>query len=841
MTDPLGHVSSYTYDARGNLASYTDADGRLITFSSDSDNRLITEDWHDAEGNLVDVLQFTYNSQGLLATASNDAGEYTFSYDSQGRLVRETEPYGDWLDFSYDTTGDTTVTDSTGGVTVSTYNAEGQLVSTQLSAPGSATIGVNIDYTDDGQVADEIRTSNGGIVGYTNNTYDASGNPTNIVELDADGDLIDSFAYTYNSDGQVTSETDDSSPGVVSTAPADNMTNVALALYIDSEPTPASSTTNYAYDASGQLIAAGSTTYSYDANGNRTSPGYKIGPDNQVLSDGTWNYTYDADGNRISETDPSTGITWNYTYDDANRLTSATEFNAAQHQIYKETFDYDVFGNQIEQSIWSAATTTPSVERYAFNGTQIWAAFDGNNNLTTRYLNGQDTAAPLARESADGTVGWYLTDRLGSVRDIVDNSGTILDHIDYDAYGNVVSQTNPAEGDQFQYAGMQFISVVGIYYDHARDYDPGTGTWTSQDPMGFDSGVTNTYTYVGNRPTQTTDPSGEIWGLGFAALGAGIGVAVYAGTTLLSGGEFSKGGFAGAATSGAIFGIGVGAFTGDPAAAGLAGALIVGSVAGGVSGAAGSVVQQGIDKGFSNIDGVQVANSTAGGMVGGAVGLGTLGNPAAATLGRVLASGTMGGAAGGAVQGGANAAANGQNIPVGMATGGAIGAAQGFAGALLAAPAVKMIPSKPTPQPLPPKPAPQFPDMTVVGNGSNYIAYFQGEKGGGGAAFKVSEAGEVSITMVETRTARPPLPPRSAGPGTANALNMIGTDKPPIIEMQNVVNQTTILQLADNVPVQNTLLGQTLTGIAESLGGHVVRMEVVFEGDSFNIRAYVEY
>jgi RHS repeat-associated protein len=97
---------------------------------------------------------------------------------------------------------------------------------------------------------------------------------------------------------------------------------------------------------------------------------------------------------------------------------------------------------------------------------------------------------------------------LGSVRDIVSSAGTVLDHIDYDAYGNVTSQTDPAEGDQYLFAGMQFIAVVGLYYDHARDYDPKTGTWTTQDPMGFDAGDANLYRYVSNSPTNLTDPSG---------------------------------------------------------------------------------------------------------------------------------------------------------------------------------------------------------------------------------------------------------------------------------------------------------------------------------------------
>ncbi len=39
-------------------------------------------------------------------------------------------------------------------------------------------------------------------------------------------------------------------------------------------------------------------------------------------------------------------------------------------------------------------------------------------------------------------------------------------------------------------------------------YDPTVGRWLSQDPIGFQAGDPNLYRYVGNSPTNFTDPSG---------------------------------------------------------------------------------------------------------------------------------------------------------------------------------------------------------------------------------------------------------------------------------------------------------------------------------------------
>lgn len=39
-------------------------------------------------------------------------------------------------------------------------------------------------------------------------------------------------------------------------------------------------------------------------------------------------------------------------------------------------------------------------------------------------------------------------------------------------------------------------------------YDPRIGRWTSEDPIAFEGGDANLYRYVGNSPTNYTDPTG---------------------------------------------------------------------------------------------------------------------------------------------------------------------------------------------------------------------------------------------------------------------------------------------------------------------------------------------
>jgi RHS repeat-associated protein len=82
------------------------------------------------------------------------------------------------------------------------------------------------------------------------------------------------------------------------------------------------------------------------------------------------------------------------------------------------------------------------------------------------------------------------------------------DEITYDPFGDIVTQTNATDAVRFGFAGMEYDSTTGLYYDHARYYDAAIGRFTSQDPKSFAAGDTNLYRYVGNQPTTGTDPSG---------------------------------------------------------------------------------------------------------------------------------------------------------------------------------------------------------------------------------------------------------------------------------------------------------------------------------------------
>ena len=128
--------------------------------------------------------------------------------------------------------------------------------------------------------------------------------------------------------------------------------------------------------------------------------------------------------------------------------------------------------------------------------------------IEKRYLHGARVDQVLAQEDGNGDVIWHLTDHLGTVKDLVDSSGTVVNHFVYDSYGNLVSQTDETVVSRYLFTGREWDSEIGLYYYRARYYDATVGRFISQDPIGFEAEDSNLYRYVVNNPVDTVDPLG---------------------------------------------------------------------------------------------------------------------------------------------------------------------------------------------------------------------------------------------------------------------------------------------------------------------------------------------
>jgi RHS repeat-associated protein len=84
----------------------------------------------------------------------------------------------------------------------------------------------------------------------------------------------------------------------------------------------------------------------------------------------------------------------------------------------------------------------------------------------------------------------------------------VLNHVVYDAFGGVTTQTDESVVFRYGYTAREFDAESGLQYNRARYLDSFTGKFISEDPIGFGGGDVNLSRYVGNSPIKYTDPLG---------------------------------------------------------------------------------------------------------------------------------------------------------------------------------------------------------------------------------------------------------------------------------------------------------------------------------------------
>jgi len=111
---------------------------------------------------------------------------------------------------------------------------------------------------------------------------------------------------------------------------------------------------------------------------------------------------------------------------------------------------------------------------------------------------------------------FYLHDRLGSVRQLVNTSGNVVNSYTYDPWGNAFpSETSETVDNDIEFANYQWDDTVGMYYLNARWYDPVILRFTGRDPVRgkLQKPLSlHVYLYCVNDPVNGIDPSGKFIG-----------------------------------------------------------------------------------------------------------------------------------------------------------------------------------------------------------------------------------------------------------------------------------------------------------------------------------------
>ena len=108
----------------------------------------------------------------------------------------------------------------------------------------------------------------------------------------------------------------------------------------------------------------------------------------------------------------------------------------------------------------------------------------------------------------NGNTYYYIMDRLGNVRYVVNSSGAIVQSYLYTPFGQVHSSSGSLS-QPYQYVGGEGYyteETMGLQLLGQRWYDEEVGRFISRDPIGEEGGL-NLYVYVGNNPLNYLAPS----------------------------------------------------------------------------------------------------------------------------------------------------------------------------------------------------------------------------------------------------------------------------------------------------------------------------------------------
>lgn len=438
VTDPLGLVTRYDYDAAGQLAS-VDAPGangarQVTTFAYNANGDLVRV--VDAEGRAIDMEYDANGNQTLQRDAAGNTVRRV--YDAQNRLISETaylvaDPDGagtgqpgapQTTRYVYDAGNKSLLRfaiSPEGRVTEYRYDAAGNRVRSIEYTAGS----YNVASLTEASVVTEAQGA----------AWAASQDKRKVVQTD----------MTYDFRGQLQS--------TVTYATVDASGNGVAA---------GASTVQYVYDQHGWLLktisgTGGVTQYSYDGLGRLVA---SIDPANQLTAT-----RYDDAGNKTSVLSAN-GLVTTSVYDKAGRLVSVSQANASAQQLGQTSYSYDADGRL------TMAQDPTGVRRWVLydDAGRKSADIDGNGTLTEYIYNraGQLTetivyANAVATSKLVDAQGVPTNPTLASIRpaaSALDNKSWRI----YDSVGRLVKSVDAAGAvTETQYDGASRVIALIRY------------------------------------------------------------------------------------------------------------------------------------------------------------------------------------------------------------------------------------------------------------------------------------------------------------------------------------------------------------------------------------------
>jgi RHS repeat-associated protein len=512
-TDPTGATRSSRYDGTGNLTSWTNRRGQLVTFTADQLGRILSK-----SGTNVVAGSAGYNDSTHRAVVWNNVERDSIFADTTGwvdsvvtRIASHRYRVFHHHDAAYrgDSTDITTdagisfvarrvIYDAVTGVvdtvrfagrnayqTVASYNHD--LTLTGLVYP-NGTMDYGWSYTSSHSVYQMQFSGNAGIDNALNQKYGFTqlGQVTNSIPVNVSLNEWANTQYRYDGLGRLSSKREQNitSGNFASTCPADTTSGYVCS----AAPTAGDSLT---YDAVGDLTGgtvdgvAVSAAYG-PANRDTSLRGVRhtFDLDGNVTLNGSHHYFWSADG--LLDSVVAGTVTLHYEYNAAGQLV-----RRSRNGVHERVFLWD--GGQLLAELDSGGTNR--IGEYAYMGVdRPFAFFAGNTTLSTVSYYGPDVV--------NGVVGLIRADSSGA-RDV-------QQQYSYDEFGLQSTSVDSLSANRLGWKGLIWEGdSTQLYYVRDRWYDPQQGRFMAEDPLGVAAGL-NPYAFAGSDWVNGQDPSGDM-------------------------------------------------------------------------------------------------------------------------------------------------------------------------------------------------------------------------------------------------------------------------------------------------------------------------------------------
>ncbi len=170
-------------------------------------------------------------------------------------------------------------------------------------------------------------------------------------------------------------------------------------------------------------------------------------------------------------------------------------------------------------SAWNGSAFSPqSTNRFVYDGWNLLAAINPQSSILQSFMWGQDVSGTLDQAggvggllmaSISGTNCFAAYDGNGNITSLI-NAGdkSLAARYEYSPYGELIRATGLlARQNPFRFSSKYWDEESGLIYYGLRCYNPNFGKWTSKDLL-EERGSINLYVFVLNSPIDSIDKNG---------------------------------------------------------------------------------------------------------------------------------------------------------------------------------------------------------------------------------------------------------------------------------------------------------------------------------------------